>query len=207
LLPEPGTLGAGQPKGRLHRHWIEGTGQARKPLRYYIYNIKDHEDVIARPTRRAVSYTTGVPAMIAARQLLTNPASYRQPGRVECGAAENPDPSWPIFNAYDCRGSRPGPRRRCLGNEGTTFAEHPPVQAFCLMRFIPTGFIVFIASRLRHPTSKFPTMSLSSAASSSRIRTTRSPGEPRAAEELFRLAACVVCIHGGGFGPGTRRRI
>lgn len=43
--------------------------------------------------------TTGVPAMIAARQLLTNPSEYRQPGvwNVE---QLNPDPFMADLNAY-----------------------------------------------------------------------------------------------------------
>ena len=49
---------------------IEGT-KAGKPLTYYIYNICDHAAAYNEIQAQAVSYTTGVPAMIGAMMMLT----------------------------------------------------------------------------------------------------------------------------------------
>jgi saccharopine dehydrogenase (NAD+, L-lysine-forming) len=98
LLPEPGTLGADTKGKTCIGNWIEGTGKDGQPKRYYVYNIKDHEDCYKETNSQGVSYTTGVPAMIAAKQLLTN-TEYRQPGvwNVE---QLNPDPFMADLNAY-----------------------------------------------------------------------------------------------------------
>src|SRR3546814_8679928 len=40
---------------------------------FYIYNVCDHEDAYAETGNQAVSYTTGVPAMIGAAMILTGP--------------------------------------------------------------------------------------------------------------------------------------
>ncbi|MEL7041163.1 MAG: saccharopine dehydrogenase family protein [Pseudomonadota bacterium] len=45
---------------------------------YYIYNICDHEDCYAEVGSQAVAYTTGVPAMIGAAQILKG--QWRAPG-------------------------------------------------------------------------------------------------------------------------------
>jgi saccharopine dehydrogenase (NAD+, L-lysine-forming) len=99
LLPEPGTLGADTKGKTCIGNWIEGTGKDGQPKRYYVYNICDHQECYRETNSQGVSYTTGVPAMIAARQLLTNPAEYRQPGvwNVE---QLNPDPFMADLNAY-----------------------------------------------------------------------------------------------------------
>jgi saccharopine dehydrogenase (NAD+, L-lysine-forming) len=99
LLPEPGTLGADTKGKTCIGNWIEGTGKDGQPKRYYVYNICDHQECYKETNSQGVSYTTGVPAMIAARQLLTNPAEYRQPGvwNVE---QLNPDPFMADLNAY-----------------------------------------------------------------------------------------------------------
>ena len=80
-------------------NWIEGTGKDGRPKRYYVYNIKDHEDCYRETNSQGVSYTTGVPAMITARQLLTNPAEYRRPGVWNLEQL-NPDPFMADLNAY-----------------------------------------------------------------------------------------------------------
>jgi saccharopine dehydrogenase (NAD+, L-lysine forming) len=98
LLPEPGTLGADTKGKTCIGNWIEGKGKDGEFKRYYVYNIKDHEDCYAETNSQGVSYTTGVPAMIAAKQLLTN-EEYRQPGvwNVE---QLNPDPFMADLNEY-----------------------------------------------------------------------------------------------------------
>ncbi|MEL6523802.1 MAG: saccharopine dehydrogenase family protein, partial [Pseudomonadota bacterium] len=71
LLPDPGDLGQ-ETKGKACIGDI-ATGQAQDgsgEKTYYIYNICDHEACFAEVGSQAVSYTTGVPAMIGAAQLL-----------------------------------------------------------------------------------------------------------------------------------------
>jgi len=70
LLPEPSSLGKNY-KGKTNIGCIiEGT-KAGNPLKYYIYNICDHEAAYKEIKAQAVSYTTGVPAMIGAMMMLT----------------------------------------------------------------------------------------------------------------------------------------
>lgn len=79
LLPDPGDLGA-LTKGKACIGDI-ATGQAKDgsgEKTYYIYNICDHEECYAEVGSQAVSYTTGVPAMIGAAQLLKG--NWKEPG-------------------------------------------------------------------------------------------------------------------------------
>jgi saccharopine dehydrogenase (NAD+, L-lysine forming) len=70
LLPDPGSLGP-LTKGRTCIGClIRGMG-AGKEKNYYIYNICDHEKAYAEVKSQAISYTTGVPAMIGAKMILT----------------------------------------------------------------------------------------------------------------------------------------
>ncbi|WP_171209334.1 MULTISPECIES: saccharopine dehydrogenase family protein [unclassified Ruegeria] len=79
LLPDPGDLGA-ETKGKACIGDI-ATGQANDgsgEKTFYIYNICDHEECFAEVGSQAVSYTTGVPAMIGAAQVLKG--NWRDPG-------------------------------------------------------------------------------------------------------------------------------
>ncbi|WP_368187500.1 saccharopine dehydrogenase family protein [Aestuariibius sp. HNIBRBA575] len=79
LLPDPSDLGA-LTKGKACIGDI-ATGQAKDgsgEKTFYIYNICDHEECYAEVGSQAVSYTTGVPAMIGAAQILKG--NWRQPG-------------------------------------------------------------------------------------------------------------------------------
>jgi saccharopine dehydrogenase (NAD+, L-lysine-forming) len=69
LLPDPSTLGA-RTKGKTNIG-IVATGTkdgVRKSI--YIYQVSDHEKCFAEVNSQAVSYTTGVPAMIGAKLML-----------------------------------------------------------------------------------------------------------------------------------------
>ncbi len=70
VLPDPASLGP-LTKGRtcIGCH-ITGTRDG-KPREYYIYNICSHEEAYAEVQSQAISYTTGVPAMIGAKMMLT----------------------------------------------------------------------------------------------------------------------------------------
>ena len=70
LLPEPSSLGV-QYKGKTNIGcMIEGTKDG-KPRKYYVYNICDHAECFREVKAQAISYTTGVPAMIGAMLMLT----------------------------------------------------------------------------------------------------------------------------------------
>ena len=66
LLPDPATLGA-RTKGRTNIGCVISGSKGGKPRKVYIYNVCQHEDCYAETGAQAVSYTTGVPAMIGAK--------------------------------------------------------------------------------------------------------------------------------------------
>jgi saccharopine dehydrogenase (NAD+, L-lysine-forming) len=69
LLPDPATLGP-RTKGKTCIG-CEVTGLKDGELKsYYIYNICDHQECYAEVKSQAISYTTGVPAMIGAKMIL-----------------------------------------------------------------------------------------------------------------------------------------
>ncbi len=70
LLPDPGSLGPRTKGKTCIGCWIEGVKDS-KPRRYYIYNICDHQECFREVGAQAISYTTGVPAMIGAKMMLT----------------------------------------------------------------------------------------------------------------------------------------
>ena len=70
LLPDPGSLGPRTRGKTCIGCWIEGVKDG-KPKRYYIYNICDHQECFREVGAQAISYTTGVPAMIGAKMMLT----------------------------------------------------------------------------------------------------------------------------------------
>ncbi|NVO54252.1 saccharopine dehydrogenase family protein [Rhodobacteraceae bacterium B1Z28] len=79
LLPDPGDLGE-ETTGKACIGDIV-TGQAKDgsgEKTYYIYNICDHEECFREVGSQAVSYTTGIPAMIGAAQFFKG--NWREPG-------------------------------------------------------------------------------------------------------------------------------
>jgi saccharopine dehydrogenase (NAD+, L-lysine-forming) len=77
LLPDPASLGP-LTKGKTNIGCIfEGTRRG-EPVRKYIYNVCDHEAAYAETGAQAISYTTGVPAMIGA--LLMCNGVWMKPG-------------------------------------------------------------------------------------------------------------------------------
>ncbi|PTR11678.1 MULTISPECIES: saccharopine dehydrogenase family protein [unclassified Novosphingobium] len=65
VLPEPASLGA-TTKGKTNIGDIATGIKDGVEKTFYIYNICDHEDAFAETGNQAISYTTGVPAMIGA---------------------------------------------------------------------------------------------------------------------------------------------
>ena len=77
VLPEPSSLGKNY-KGKTNIGcMIEGVKAGRRK-KIYIYNICDHVACYREVKAQAVSYTTGVPAMIGAKLMLTG--KWRKPG-------------------------------------------------------------------------------------------------------------------------------
>jgi saccharopine dehydrogenase (NAD+, L-lysine-forming) len=69
VLPEPASLGP-TTKGKTNIGDIATGTKDGAEKTFYIYNICDHEDAYAETGNQAVSYTTGVPAMIGAALLV-----------------------------------------------------------------------------------------------------------------------------------------
>ncbi len=70
LLPDPSTLGENYTGKTNIGCLMEGVKNGRKK-RVYIYNICDHAECYREVKAQAVSYTTGVPAMIGGMLMLT----------------------------------------------------------------------------------------------------------------------------------------
>ena len=70
VLPEPASLGA-LTKGKTNIGDIATGLKDGVEKTFYIYNICDHEEAFAETGNQAISYTTGVPAMIGAAMLVT----------------------------------------------------------------------------------------------------------------------------------------
>ncbi len=77
VLPKPESLGENYSGKTNIGCWIEGVknGQFK---RYYIYNVCDHAACWKEVHSQAISYTTGVPAMLGAKLLLDG--IWRKPG-------------------------------------------------------------------------------------------------------------------------------
>ncbi len=78
VLPDPASLGP-LTKGKTCIGCIvRGERKDGSPGMYYVYNICDHQACYRETGAQAVSYTTGVPAMIGAKLMLEG--AWRQPG-------------------------------------------------------------------------------------------------------------------------------
>ncbi len=77
VLPDPATLGP-RTKGKTNIGCICQGVKDGKPVTYYIYNMCDHEACYKEVGSQAISYTTGVPAMIGAKLLMEG--KWKKPG-------------------------------------------------------------------------------------------------------------------------------
>ncbi|MCD6190987.1 MAG: saccharopine dehydrogenase family protein [Sulfurimonas sp.] len=69
LLPDPASLGS-RTKGKTNIGIVAKGIKDGKRRKIYIYQVSDHEKCFAEVKSQAVSYTTGVPAMIGAKLML-----------------------------------------------------------------------------------------------------------------------------------------
>ncbi|QUH28056.1 saccharopine dehydrogenase family protein [Vallitalea guaymasensis] len=77
VLPDPATLGP-RTKGKTNIGCIYQGIKDGKPVSYYVYNVCDHQSCYKEVGSQAISYTTGVPAMIGAKLLLEG--KWKKPG-------------------------------------------------------------------------------------------------------------------------------
>ncbi|MFT7249142.1 MAG: saccharopine dehydrogenase (NAD+, L-lysine-forming), partial [Arcticibacterium sp.] len=89
VLPPPESLGENYTGQTSIGCQIKGTKDG-KDRTYYIYNNCHHAEAYKEVRSQAVSYTTGVPAMIGAMLMLTN-KDWMKPGVYNCEQL-NPDP-------------------------------------------------------------------------------------------------------------------
>jgi saccharopine dehydrogenase (NAD+, L-lysine-forming) len=96
LLPDPSSLGP-RTKGKTCIGCVVKGVKDGKEKIVYIYNIKDHQDCYKEVQSQAISYTTGVPAMIGAKMMLEN--KWKQPGVWNIEQFD-PDPFMEDMNKY-----------------------------------------------------------------------------------------------------------
>ena len=96
LLPDPATLGP-RTKGKTNIGCIFTGIKDGKEKTIYIYNVCDHQECYQEVGSQAISYTTGVPAMIGAA-LVVNGA-WKKPGVFNLEEMD-PDPFMDLLNQY-----------------------------------------------------------------------------------------------------------
>ena len=96
VLPDPASLGP-RTKGKTNIGCIFIGIKDGKEKIYYVYNVCDHEECYAEVGSQAISYTTGVPAMIGAMMLLTK--KWDKPGVYNIEEFD-PDPFMDALNKY-----------------------------------------------------------------------------------------------------------
>jgi len=97
VLPEPSSLGENYTGETSIGCQIKGIGKDGKELTYFVYNNCSHAESFKEVQAQAVSYTTGVPAMIGAMMMLKG--LWMRPGvwNVE---EFNPDPFMEMLNKH-----------------------------------------------------------------------------------------------------------
>jgi len=95
LLPDPASLGP-RTKGKTCIGCLVDGSKDGKRRRVFIYNVCDHQACYEEVKSQAVSFTTGVPAMIGAKQILSG--QWRKPGVFNMEQLD-PDPFMAGLNA------------------------------------------------------------------------------------------------------------
>ncbi len=96
VLPDPSSLGP-RTVGKTNIGCIFQGKKDGKPKNYYLYNVCDHQECYREVGSQAISYTTGVPAMIGAMLVLNG--TWNKPGvwNVE---EFDPDPFMQALNEW-----------------------------------------------------------------------------------------------------------
>ncbi|MGN1135763.1 MAG: saccharopine dehydrogenase family protein [Oscillospiraceae bacterium] len=96
VLPDPASLGP-RTKGKTNIGCIMQGKKDGKPVNYYVYNVCTHEECYAEVGSQAISYTTGVPAMIGAMMVMTG--KWQKPGVYNIEEFD-PDPFMEELNKW-----------------------------------------------------------------------------------------------------------
>ncbi|MFW6388060.1 MAG: saccharopine dehydrogenase family protein, partial [bacterium] len=96
VLPEPAGLGR-DTHGKTCIGTIVGGTRGGEEHQVYIYNVCDHQEAYREVGAQAVSYTTGVPAMIGAKLMLEG--TWMSPGVWNMEQLD-PDPFMEDLNRY-----------------------------------------------------------------------------------------------------------
>lgn len=96
LLPDPSTLGP-RTKGKTCIGCVVKGVKDGQERSVYVYNIKDHQDCYGEVQSQAISYTTGVPAMIGAKMMIEG--QWLKPGVWNIEQLD-PDPFMDDMNRY-----------------------------------------------------------------------------------------------------------
>jgi saccharopine dehydrogenase (NAD+, L-lysine-forming) len=96
VLPDPASLGS-RTVGKTNIGCIFQGKKDGKDKTYYVYNICDHQECYKEVSSQAISYTTGVPAMIGAMMLMTG--KWNKPGVFNIEEFD-PDPFMEELNKW-----------------------------------------------------------------------------------------------------------
>ena len=96
LLPDPASLGP-RTKGKTNIGCVIAGEKDGKQKTIFIYNVCDHEECYRELGSQAISYTTGVPAMIGTALVLDG--AWRKPG-VFTTDEFDPDPYMDMLNKW-----------------------------------------------------------------------------------------------------------
>ncbi len=94
VLPDPASLGP-RTRGKTNIGCIYQGTKDGQPRTYYVYNVCVHEECYAEVGSQAISYTTGVPAVIGAMMLLQG--LWKKPGVYNVEEFD-PDPFMAALN-------------------------------------------------------------------------------------------------------------
>ncbi len=96
LLPDPSTLGPRTVGKTCIGCVVKGIKDGKEKT-VYVYNVKDHQDCFQEVQSQAISYTTGVPAMIGAKLMIEGKWSGAGVWNIE---QLDPDPFMDNMNQY-----------------------------------------------------------------------------------------------------------
>lgn len=96
VLPDPASLGP-RTKGKTNIGCIFTGIKDGVEKKYYVYNVCDHQECYREVGSQAISYTTGVPAMIGAMMVMTG--KWNKPG-VHNIEEFDPDPFMEALNEF-----------------------------------------------------------------------------------------------------------
>jgi len=99
VMPDPASLGP-RTKGKTHIGILYQGIKNGKLKKYYIYNTCDHQECFREVGSQAISYTTGVPAMIGA--MMFHKGFWKRPGVYTCEEFD-PDPFMEQMNKQGLR--------------------------------------------------------------------------------------------------------